>query len=419
VGYRKVIFNWAGRKYMPINLKWVLQRNGISQARWCREVKQMDGKPLSNSAGSDILNYNNFPKLTPMHSIKAQTEHLLRQAGASDEEIKVAWDHDEGDRGRDQHPTGVHEGAQMRAAEKRKAKQNNAPIDIDFLETEMLSPEAKQHFNLPANPFQGDPGTDKEFFVSPDVSRVMSAINYAVKHPSILAIIGESGSGKTTLFNFTRDKLARETTGLRMIIPACIDKKTLTAEQIVEAIILDLDPFAKVPQKKESRTRMARRLLTDSTDAGSKHLLMIEEAHDLSIQTLKQLKRFFEIGEGLKRVMSILLIGQPELRDKLNERTSYDAREFIRRCEIEVLHPLDKHLEKYLELRLQRVERPLASLFDKDAFDAIRERLTPRGSQKTLSQTYPLIVNGLVTRALNQCAEIGAPKVSAAVIRDL
>jgi type II secretory pathway predicted ATPase ExeA len=399
---------------MPINLKWVLQRNGISQAKWCREVKQMDGKALSNSAGSDILNYNNFPKLTPEHSIKAQTEKLLRDAGANEADIKIAWEHDEADRGRDQHPSGVHEGQWKRA---KGAQADNT----DVLEIEMLSAEAKDLFKLPINPFHLDPQSEKDFMVSPDVQRVMTSILFSAKHPTILAVIGESGAGKSTLFHFARERLAREIPGLRMIIPACIDKKTLTAEQIVEAIILDLNPSAKVPQKKESRTRMARKLLLDSKEGGGQHMLMLEEAHDLSTQTLKQLKRFFEIGGGLNRVLSILLIGQPELRDKLNERSNNDAREFISRCEVDTLAPLDKHLEKYLETRLVTFGIPLAAIFDKDACDALRRHLVKsnRTSGKLVSDCYPQRVNIAVTRAMNRCAEISAPRVSAAVIDDL
>ena len=255
--------------------------------------------------------------------------------------------------------------------------------------------------------------------MSPDVQRVITAINYAVKHPTILAVVGESGSGKSTLFNYARDRLLKEHSGLRLIVPACIDKKTLTAEAIVDSIILDLDKYAKIPRTREARTRMARKLLMDSSANGAKHLLMIEEAHDLSMATLKQLKRFFEIGEGMKRVLSILLIGQPELKEKLNVRANYDAREFINRCEIDVLHPLDKHLEKYCEVRMARLSLPLTAVFDKDAFDAIRVRLTSKQAGVNLSQVYPLIVNGLVTKAMNACAEIGVPRVNAAIVKDL
>ena len=139
MGYRKVEFNYAGNQYMPINLKWLLQRYGVSQSKWCAAVQQMDGSPLSLSAASQLLNYDVWPKLTPKHSIKTQTEQLLKRAGASAADIAIAWHIDQGDRGRDQHPAGAHEGQQKR----RIANNHNQPIDINFTEPEMLSPEAK------------------------------------------------------------------------------------------------------------------------------------------------------------------------------------------------------------------------------------------------------------------------------------
>ena len=73
---------------------------------------------------------------------------------------------------------------------------------------------------------------------------------------------------------------------------------------------------------------------------GFAHVLIIEEAHDLSIATLKYLKRFWELEDGLKKLLSILLIGQTELAGKLDESKNYEAREIIRRMELLKIEPL-------------------------------------------------------------------------------
>jgi type II secretory pathway predicted ATPase ExeA len=398
--------NQFGSEYMPLNLKGVLARHNITQAAWCGQVKQFNGAPLSQTAGDQILNWDTWPKQTPKSSIRKQTEALLAEKRVSKIEIDTCWWLDEND--------------DFRNAKAQGERQPKNAVDLKPLENEMLSHEAKNLFDLPRDPFNGDPASDKEFFMSPDIRRVMASVSYTALHDSILAVIGESGSGKTVLFHFAREKLLRDAPNVRMIIPAVINKKELTERQIMESIILDLAPHTNVPRTKEARARKARQLLIDSADAGNKHMLMIEEAHDLPVSTMKELKRIFEIAGGLRRVISMLLIGQPELKEKLNERTSFDAREFIRRCEIDILHPLDKHLEDYISLRLGKMDKKLDAVFEKDACDAIRERLTGTDrSQKKVSQVYPLLVNRLVTKAMNAAAELGLKKIPASIVREL
>ncbi|MFP4733744.1 AAA family ATPase, partial [Pasteurella multocida] len=82
------------------------------------------------------------------------------------------------------------------------------------------------------------------------------------------------------------------------------------------------------------------RVLKDSARAGNQHVLIIEEAHSLPVPTLKHLKRFFELEDGFKKLLSIVLVGQPELKLKLSER-NFEVREVVQRCEIVTLEPLD------------------------------------------------------------------------------
>lgn len=402
-----MLHNQYGAEYMPINLKGVLARYNVTQAAWCNHVKQMNGAPLSTTAGDQILNWDTWPKQTPKASIRKQTEALLKDKGASSFEIDAIWWVDEND--------------DFRHAKAGGERHPKNAVDLKPLgDNEMLSHEAKTTFDLVRDPFNGDPANVKEFFMSPDIRRVMASVSYTALHDSILAVIGESGSGKTTLFHFSREKLLADAPNVRLIIPAVINKKELTERQIMESIILDLAPHSNVPRTKEARARKARQLLIESSDAGNKHMLMIEEAHDLSVSTMKELKRIFEIAGGLRRVISMLLIGQPELKEKLNERTSFDAREFIRRCEIDILHPLDKHLEDYIGLRLAKVDKKLDAMFEKDTCDAIRARLTGTDrSNNKVSQVYPLLVNRLVTKAMNAAAELGLKKVPASIVREL
>ncbi len=397
-------------RYMPLKLKGVLAGLGIRQTAWADSIKQSDGKKLSLSAATQIMNWDTWPKLTPKASIQQQTEALLRAHGADEVDIAMIWQEDTGDTHRNSHPANCHMG--------QKPSNMSPMIDPLELETEMLSQEAKKLFGIFRDPFTDDVQSAEDIFLSADQRYIREAMFSTARHGGFLAVIGESGAGKTVLRRDLIDRVNRENHPITVIQPRLIDKGTLTAGAICEAIIDDLRPGEKVKRSLEGKARQVEKLLTESSRAGNTHVLLIEEAHDLSINTLKYLKRFWELEDGFKKLLSIILVGQPELKGKLDEGQNYEAREVIRRCEIAELQPLDRHLEDYLGLKFKRLNKDIKDVFAADAFDAIRAGLTRKTRQGgAMSLVYPLVVNNLVTKAMNLCAEACAPKVSADVVR--
>ena len=399
---------------MPICLKGVLQRYGLDQRAWATAVIQSGGQPLSHSAATQLLNWNEWPRKTPMHSIQAQTEAWLAEHGVLPEDIRAIWTIDPDDRFRMGHPAGVHIGQ----GHAHPIDDNESPEN-----REMLSPEAKRHFNLFRDPFQDDIQAADDVYLSADQRYIREAMFTTAKHGGFVAIVGESGAGKTVLRKDLIERIAREQQPIVVIQPKVLDKGRLNAGLIFEAIIDDLRPVEKMRRTQEGKARHAEKLLRDSSRAGNSHVLIIEEAHDLIIQTLKVLKRFWELEDGFKRLLSIILVGQPELLLMLDERTRPEAREVIRRCEVAVLAPLDRHLEEYLQMKFQRVGAELAKLISADAFDAMRAlkgpQMRPGGVVAKPSQLYPLVVNNLITRAMNAAAAVGAPQITGDVIRSL
>ncbi len=160
-------------------------------------------------------------------------------------------------------------------------------------------------------------------------------------------------------------------------------------------------------------------LLKASRSAGYSHLLAIEEAHCLPVATLKHLKRFLELKQGLGRLLGICLVGQPELKNRLSDRNP-EVREVVQRCELVELQPLDNDLEAYLKHKFERMEIKLDDVLAPDACDALRARLIslPRGGKPSDARSlcYPLVVNNLVTRAMNAAAAAGWAKVDGQVI---
>lgn len=301
-----------------------------------------------------------------------------------------------------------------------------SPSLIDPLEKAMLSTTARAHFALSRDPFTEEMRGHEDVFLSADQRYVREALYSTVKNGGFLAVIGESGSGKSTLRQDLAERMAREQMPCTMVMPRTVDKTKLTASLIVRAIVFDLDETSRPSNNHEQQARLAERLLLANSKAGNRCVLIIEEAQDLDKRTLKYLKRFYELQDGFKKLLSIVLIGQPELKRLLDERTNWDAREVIRRCEVAELHPFaGVALENYVEHKFKRIGADAKKLMSADAYDAIRARLTKQrpgtmgGKPIVESQLYPLTVNNLITRAMNACADLGAPKVTGDVIKGI
>lgn len=407
-----------GGRPMPLKLKGVLLRHGLSHSELAEQLKQAhraySGRPFSRTSVVKMLNGGWRPAKTPWGEIQRATEAFLRERGVPDEAIAEVWDED----------VVSHFSTKplnRRVGEPRGKKNNDDAVEI---EAEMLSTQAKNHFNLFRDPFVDDVQGPEDLFLSSDQRYVREAMYQASKAGGwLIAVVGESGSGKTTLRRETIDRVAREGLAVNVIQPKAFDKGLLNSSHICHAILADVRPSERPKRSLEALARQVERALTESSRSGQSHVLIIEEAHDLSIQTLKYLKRFWEMEDGFKKLLSIVLIGQPELREKLNERQYFEAREVIRRCEIVELQPLDGNVGDYLALKMKRIGSGLDSVLEADAVDAIRTHpallRTGRGPSRnqTVSLVYPLVVNNLVTKAMNRAAYLGAPRVTADIVR--
>jgi type II secretory pathway predicted ATPase ExeA len=258
------------------------------------------------------------------------------------------------------------------------------------------------------------------------VRYVRTVLLDAALHHGFVAVTGESGAGKSTLAEDLEQRIIDERRDVIVIRPYVLQMelsdskgKTLKSGEIARAIIRTLDETAVCKSSPDALMRQLHTMLRDSARSGRRHLLLIEEAHCLPIPTLKHLKRFIELKDGMRRLLGIALIGQTELRMRLHN-AGPEVREVTQRCELVELAPLDADVGNYLAHKFARFDLKLSDVFANDAPDAIRARLIhmPRGGKATDAQSicYPLIVNNLVVRAMNAAAEAGYPVVDANVI---
>lgn len=410
---------------MPLKLRSVLGNACIAHTQIGKAIRQSDGKPLSESTVSLWLGKSIWPKRTPRAWLETQVRQFLREHQVAEADAPDLFETDE-ERTAERASTVseifvAHPGQrkQRRLAGALQHLQAQANSDeSEHLEPVMLSQKARKHFSLFASPFVDDVQGPEDVFLSADQRYVREAIRQACRRGGhMIGVVGESGSGKTTLRRETLDWLVREGLPCVVIQPRIIDKTEMTARHISEAILKDLHPDMKPARTLEGLGRQIENALQNSGRAGQTHVLIIEEAHDMTIQTLKYLKRFWEIEDGFRKLLSVVLIGQPELKDKLDARRYYEAREVINRCEVVELLPLDNVLADYLSLKFKRCEKALADVMTPEAVEAVRMRLTVNGRNGPESRVYPLLVNNLVTRAMNEAADLGAPQITADIVR--
>lgn len=282
-----------------------------------------------------------------------------------------------------------------------------------------LTQAAKQLFKLPKSPFTDDVQSRDDVYLSDEQRYIRQTMLSTAKYAGFIAIVGESGAGKTTLKRDLIEGVREDKDNIIIIQPQAFDKTRLNVIHLCDAIIDDVSQGNERPKRSmEAKARQIKRLLTDSSRAGNKHCLVIDEAHDLTVPVLKYLKRFWELEDGMRRLLAIVLIGQPELKIKLNERNA-DVREVARRCEQVELQPLNAYVGEYLKHKFARAGLSYDAIFATDATSGLTARLTQTSGNQTISLLYPLIVNNAIISAMNFCASIGQDVITADVFNEI
>lgn len=381
-----------------------------------------DACRISRTAMSRIAWKSDWPATRDQAELRAAVEREFTAAGATPEQCQALWLPVP-----PPVPTSLpplrHPNNTTTAT---TATQEEPPM---IIAKQTLTTEARRHFKLFANPFDGEVQTDAQMFQGGDVAYVREAAWQCARTASFVAIVGESGSGKTTIVGDLEARIEQDAKDCIVIRPGVLGMegnnnkgKTLKSADILDAIIKAIDDTANVPMTLQARTRKAERMLTDSTKVGNSHLLVIEEAHSLPDATLSHLKRLHEMRNGRKNMLGILLVAQPELHARIQSGLrGGQIREVAQRLEIVQVLPLDADLPAYLAHRAQVMNRKLDEFIEPAAIDALRQRLikTDASSSKrrAISLAYPLAVNNWMTRLLNETAAIGVPCITADVVR--
>lgn len=187
-----------------------------------------------------------------------------------------------------------------------------------------------------------------------------------------VAVTGEVGSGKTMLLQALLRTLDNRATVARLV------NTLLEPKELLEAILIDfgVDP---VPSSKPAMVRDLARILVEQHIRGQRVLVVIDEAQNLSRGALEELRMLSNLETEKSKLMQVVLVGQPDLRQRL---ASPHLEQLRQRITVRYhLEPLDaRETWNYINHRLRRGALGTPLVFPREVTDAIhgRSRGVPR-----------------------------------------
>lgn len=405
-----------------INLHQYLLDLRLSRA----ELARLTGvSPATISLG---LNHNQWGRKPGFaECLKAAIQNTLIQRGIAPTKAAMAFEECAGQRVN----SSSHAAQLTEADASSPSPQTSQFKDEDMLPRKhTITPDARDHFALDRDPFNNEMRGVADVWMNDNIRRVRAAVRNVAQHGGMLAVIAESGAGKSTLRKDLVHWIKSQNQPVIVIEPYVLGMedserkgRPLRAEDITTAVIHRLLPGVPVKQSDQQRKAQMHQALQASSDAGNRHILVIEEGHRLARTTIRHFKGFYELDDGFTSLLSILVIGQTELDWKLGE-SDFDVREVVQRLEKRYLEPIDADVEAYLRHKFKGAGAEYDKVMAPDAAEAIVQRLfvkseTRLRGQRTLgprSQCHPLAINNLVSGAINLAHQGGEDRVTAKLI---
>ncbi|MCM8761505.1 MAG: XrtA-associated ATPase [Candidatus Omnitrophica bacterium] len=169
----------------------------------------------------------------------------------------------------------------------------------------------REFFGLKEKPFNIT--SDPNFLYLSRVHReAFSHLLYGIKErKGFLEITGEVGAGKTTLCRALLSKLDKNTKS------AFIFNSTLPEMQLLQAILEDYGLVVE-GRSKVSLLKQLNRFLIEELTKGNNVILIIDEAQNLKPSILEEIRMLSNLETDKEKLFQIILVGQPELKNKLN-----------------------------------------------------------------------------------------------------
>jgi general secretion pathway protein A len=261
----------------------------------------------------------------------------------------------------------------------------------------------KRFYNLQKNPFEITP--DPAFlFPTKRHNEALAALYYGVsRHKGFVVMTGEVGTGKTLLIRCLLHLLRRS-----QVNYAYVFNSRLAPNEFLQYVAGDFRLATSGKTKSELLLELSSFVIS-RFQKGLTTVLVVDEAHHLSVDVLEEIRLLTNLETPREKLLQILLVGQPELDEKLD---SMELRQLKQRIALRSrLTALDMdETDGYIHRRLQLAGSPdPAVLFPIETVAEVHQH----------SRGIPRLINTLCENALIHGYARQMPSISPAVIEEI
>jgi general secretion pathway protein A len=268
---------------------------------------------------------------------------------------------------------------------------------------------SKEFYGFSRDPFMIVPDPNY-LYMSPKHEEALARLVFGIKgRRAIMLLTGEVGTGKTTLVRYVASHLPNH------IQPATLANSNLFAKDLLRMILAEFGRPAPPEDDKSALIKGLQAHLESLAAQNRRGLLIIDEAQNLPLDSLEEIRMLSNFQEKNQSLVQILLVGQPELRARMKDpRCLQIAQRIALNYHIPALSM--EETRAYILYRLKR-SGGSGDIFTADALDRIY-KLThgiPRSINLVcdsaliygFSEEIRVIDSAVVNRAANQLDLIG------------
>ena len=260
----------------------------------------------------------------------------------------------------------------------------------------------EEFFGLSGPPFKLSPDA-KFFFGSKSHTRALAYLQYGLRQAEgFIVITGEIGAGKSMLIEHMIGQLNSTSVSAATLLTTNLAACDLLPH-ILSAYQIEAETDTRAGQLQAFED-----FLVDSVNQGSRVLLIVDEAQNLPLATLEELRMLTNINYQGAPLFQVFLVGQPEFRDVLTEPNMEQLRQRV----IASYHLGGLDIEDtrdYIDHRLAIVGRTTYPQFTEEAFEKIYHE----------SGGVPRRINSLCTRLLLFCAMENRTLINSSVVESV